>query len=112
MANVIPNSSARETALQTLIEFARKFREDVSYRTAVAGNGLGGLSVTGTNRRIYARLGASDGEVIEAVYDKYEPEIDDAILLKREQIMGLGGWLVLGWLQGADTPCMDAGEVS
>lgn len=105
MANAIPNSSARETALQTLIEFARKFREDVSYRTAVAGDGAGGLAIAGENRRIYARLGASDGEVVEAVYDKYEPEIDDAILLKRERVMGLGGWLVLGWLAGTNTPC-------
>lgn len=104
MANAIP-TGARERALQTLIEFARKFREDVSYRTAVAGDGAGGLVVAGANRRIYARLGASDGEVVEAVYDKYEPEIDDAILLKKENVMGLGGWLAMGWIAGTNTPC-------
>ena len=103
MANAIPDSGARAAALQTLIEYARKFREDVSYRTAVAGDGDGNV-VVGLNR-IYARLGAG-GEVVEARAALWTPTEGDAILLKREQVLGLGGWLVMGWVSGDSAPCL------
>lgn len=106
MANAIPNSGARDAALQTLIDYARRFREDVSYRTAVAGDGSGNVEIGGANR-IYARLGADDGAVCEARVGVFTPADGDAILLKRETVMGLGGWLVLGWVSGTSEPCAD-----
>lgn len=95
---------ARDAALQTLIDYARKFRNDVSYRTAVAGDGDGNVTAGAT--RIYARLGASDGDVVEARAAIWTPNDGDAILLKREQVMGLGGWLVMGWVSGPYAPCV------
>lgn len=98
----------RDATLQALIDFARTFREDVSYRTAVAGDGDGNVAVSGADRRVYARLGAADGSVVEARISFFLPDNDAAILLKRETVMGLGGWLVMGWLQG-DVPCLPGG---
>ena len=104
---IIQDAGAREAALQTLIDFAQQFRADISYRTAVCGDGAGNVFVNAN--RIYARLGASDGDVVEARVSFWTPNDGDAILLKRETAGGLGGWLVMGWLNGDAQPCVPLG---
>lgn len=91
----------REQALQTLIRFAQNYRGQLSYVTATAG-----AAVPAANRRIYVDLHESDTtEPEEAMWDKFQPADGDVILLKRLDVFGLGGWYILGWVTGADTPC-------
>lgn len=52
---------ARSNAVKVLVDFAASYREQISYRTGVAGNGMGTLDVPSTNRRIYVQLGAVGG---------------------------------------------------
>lgn len=114
MTTIIPTITAfpinsapiyRDT-LSMLVDFARAYRTELAFRTAVAGDGNNIVAVPNANRRIYARLGSSDGPVAEARIDSFTPANDDAILLRQERVMGLGGWLVVSWLQGPDVPCV------
>lgn len=101
----------RAAAIQTLVDFALQYQNAVGYRTAVAGK-LDGvtLEVPGAQRRIYVQLGAVGGEESEAQFDMYRPALGDTILLTRPRLMGLGGWLVLGWVKGTELPCYSAVE--
>lgn len=99
-------SDARARTLNTLIVFAQKFRDEISYVTAIAGS-----PVPGANRRVYIDLLESDTmELEEAIYDKFLPAVDDTILLKRMDVFGLGGWYVMCWVNGAAAPCFPAGN--
>lgn len=100
MANAIPTGT-RERALQALISFAQNYRNEISYVTAVAG-----AAVPGANRRIYVDLLESDAaEQEEATWDVFQPTDGDTVLLKRLDVFGLGGWYVMGFVSGENTPC-------
>lgn len=101
MANAIPNASARDAALQTLIDFANSFRAQVAYRRGIAG-----AAVTGATRRIYVELGGIGGEVAEARYSQPQPVAGTGVFLTRPRIMGAGEWLVVGQASGTDLPCV------
>lgn len=105
-------AQARAQAVQTLVDFANTFREQISYRVAVAGDGAGALDVPGANRRIYVRLGDANGPIAEAQTDAFVPALDEAVLLERIKPFGLGGWLVKGWLAGGSAPCLPIGDVA
>lgn len=92
--------------LTMLVDFARTYRSELAFRTAVTGDGNNVVAVPNANRRIYARLGSNDGPVAEARIDSFMPTNNDAILLRQERVMGLGGWLVVSWQQGPDAPCV------
>lgn len=98
-------AAARETAVEALVDFALRYRGDLAYRSAKAGDGAGGLLVPGAYRRIYCRLGSANGPVAEAQADVWIPAIDDDVLLHRVTVLGTGGWVVLGWLNGT-APCV------
>lgn len=100
MANAIPNSSAREAALQTLVEFARAFRSQVAYRRAIAGE-----PVPDATRRIYVELGGAGGDVAEARYDQFQPTAGTGVFLTRARVFGPGEWFVIGQASGDDLPC-------
>lgn len=104
-APVTDTHRAFDDAVAALVDFAFAYRDDVAYRTAVAGNGMGSLDVPGTQRRIYVELGAAGGDVAEAQYDMFKPALQDVILLTRPRMLGLSGWLVLGWVAGDELPC-------
>lgn len=99
-------TTAYNDALRALLNFALGYQEELALRAGIAGDGMGNVAVAGANRRIYVRLGAADGEVAEAQVDTFTPATDDAVLLMRIRIFGLGGWLVKGWLNGTDVPCL------
>lgn len=101
MANAIPDSGAREAALQTLIEFARGFRAQVALRSGVAG-----AEVIGATRRIYVELGSVGGEIAEARYDQFQPTAGTGVFLMRQRVMGLGEWLIVGQMSGDELPCI------
>ena len=98
---------AYNEALGLLLDFNRLYAERILWRTAVAGNHSNVVLVPGTNRRIYARLGASDAEadVVEAKVDVFTPIAGDTLLLRRVRPFGVGEWIVLAWLAG-EPPCV------
>jgi hypothetical protein len=95
----------RADTVQLLVDFAKTYRDQLALRPALAGNGAGTLDVPGANRKIYAELGAAGGEVCEAQYDQFHPNLGDAIFLTRTRVLGTGGWLVLGFMKGDELPC-------
>lgn len=103
--------AARTDALKTLVSTALLFRTELALRQAVAGDGMGGLIVPDEPRRIYVQLGAAGGDVAEAEVDQFDPEIGDDVLLMRKQILGLGGWIVLGNKRADSDPCANGGAL-
>ena len=75
--------------LQTLTQAA-------SARTALAGDGAGNVAITGRANYIYARLGASDGEVVEVHSPLLTPTEDAVILIQRDTGGAIGQWRLIG----------------
>lgn len=94
----------RQGALQAIIEYLTLLRSFGVTRRGLAGDGAGTVDVTGRASFAYARLGAADGDVIEARNILPVMMADnDPILLARERAGGLGGWLIVDWY-GTGTP--------
>lgn len=93
----------RAAAVEAIANYLRMLRAWMETRYAVAGNGNGTVIIAARNSYIYARLGGAD-EVIEAkLINLLEPQNDDALLVRREQPGGPGGWLVLDTLAATVT---------
>jgi hypothetical protein len=82
--------------------------EQSSLRLAVAGDGAGGLAVSGRPNTIYARLGASDGAVAEVHISAVSPAIDDVIYLQRENPLRPAGWRMVFWVRNGSDATLPA----
>lgn len=86
----------RAAAVDAVANYLRLLRDWTGTRYAVAGNGASVVAVGTRNSYIYARLGGAAGDLIEAkLINLLEPQDNDALLVRRENPGGAGGWLVL-----------------
>lgn len=80
-----------------LRQWLADLRVGASSRQAVAGNGAGVVDVSGRPNYAYARLGASDGEVIEVRTSTIHPNDGDFILIVRDNPTRAGGYRMVFW---------------
>ena len=76
--------------------YLQTLTQSVSARTASAGDGGGNVAITGRANYIYARLGASDGEVVEVHSPLVTPTEDAVILIQRDTGGAIGQWRLVG----------------
>lgn len=94
----------RVLAVNAVEDYLRMLRAWTQTRLAIAGNGAGVVAVGNRNSYIYARLGSTGGEVIEAkLINLLDPQDGDTLLVRRDNPGGPGGWLVIDWF-GGDVP--------
>ena len=79
-----------------MAQWLRRLQNEASARTAVAGNGSGTVAVPARANYIYARLGASDGEVVEVHSALVTPAEGDTILIQRDTGGAIGQWRLVG----------------
>jgi len=79
-----------------------RFRDALNLRVAVIGNGSGIVTVPGGAHRVYARLGDAQGDVFEAKTWLLDLVNGDVVFVRKEQMLGRGGWLVVGRLGPGD----------
>lgn len=73
-------------------------------RLAVAGDGAGALDVPDRPNYIYARMGDGSGAVEQVHVSVIHPNYGDAIYIKRDDPLQLGGWRMEFWLRDSADP--------
>jgi len=87
---------ARQAAQDAIARYLAMLRTWTLTRRGVAGDGVGGVDVTGRTNFVYARLGAADGEVVEAHSPLVTPTEDALILIQRDTGGAIGQWRLVG----------------
>lgn len=104
----MPDAGTRAGAAGLVAESLRILETAAALRVAVAGDGATLVQVSDRDHFFYARLGDTDGEVVEVRYDVVHPNDGDVVLIERVRPLGLGEWWLSFWLRDATDPNLAA----